>query len=703
MDPDAIRLLEFPALKDILAGFTSSGPGRALALGLEPLDDPEEIELHLTRAAEMVEASEREFRVPLSGVEDISSPVRRADAGGVPLEPALLWQIASFCGIATAVGRALDRLRGSFPALGQLSDQIPLCPELESRIKAAVDAGGKVKDNATPRLAELRGRVRGVLRQIQDTLNALVRSRTVGPHLQYPNPTICRERYVLPVNAKHKSQVKGVVHGTSDSGATLYVEPFETLELGNQLSEAQGEEQEEVNAVLRELTRHVAHEEHALLAAQQGLAEVDLILAKARMAKRYRMCRPTVTSGRTLDLREARHPILLRLTELDESEEWVRRDTDFDAVVPIDIHLGDDFTVLVVTGPNTGGKTVALKTVGLLCLMARAGVFVPAERALVPLYDSIYADIGDEQSLQQSLSTFSSHMSRITRVLASASEESLVMLDELGAGTDPIEGSALAQSVLDELVQRRCSAIVTTHLGQLKTFAASCPEAENACVEFDSVTLRPTYHFTIGAAGSSNALEVAERLGMPRRLLDHARRQLDALTEGLYTGVREQVSQAARDAEQRRERARWLESDAARLKEEYEDALRGLKEAEERTGADVGLKMKGDLERLAESAEAIYEEVRFSHKSLARRVRDVRDGLRAMLERTSDIISGRQPERPLAPGDQVYVVKLQKWAEIVRVNKLRKRATVRTGELEIEVALDDLVPWGTGFDKGARQ
>jgi len=698
MDADAIRLLEFPLLKAILAGFTATGPGRELALGLEPLEDLEEIGLALTVAAEMTEASEREFRVPLGGIEDVREAVRRADAGGAPLEGIVLWQVGSFCEAAIAVGSALERLRDSYPTLGELGNDIPRCPELERRIKAAIEASGQIKDGATPRLARLRSRARSLLRQIEDTLMALTKSRSVAPHLQYPNPTICRERYVLPVNARHRSHVKGVVHGTSDSGATLYVEPFQTLELGNELSEAQGAEQEEVNAILSDLTRCVAREKHNLLAAQRVLAQVDFALAKARMAKRYRMCRPVVSRGRVLELQDARHPLLLHLTESDGEEELTRREPDFDGVVPISIHLGDDFAVLVVTGPNTGGKTVALKTVGLLCLMARAGIFLPAERAIVPLYDSVYADIGDEQSIAQSLSTFSSHMSHITRVLRSATAESLVLLDELGAGTDPIEGGALAQAILTELVRRRCSAVVTTHLGQLKTFAASCPEVENACVEFDTATLRPTYRLTIGSAGSSNALEIAERLGMPSALLSDARRQLDSVSEGRYSGMLDQVRQASKDAEGRRERARWIEAEAARLKEQYEQALHRLKDEEERTGAGIGLRMKDDLERLAKVADAIHEEVRFTHKSLAHRLREVRDGLRAALDRTADLLAGHAPERPLAPGDPVYVVKMHKWGEVVRVHKARRRATVRIGELEIEMGMDELLPWGSDFN-----
>ena len=698
MDPDALKLLEFPTMQRILAGLTSTGPGQELAMNLRPLDDLPQIELELARTAEMLAASEREFKAPLGGLPDVRQPVRRAAAGGGPLEGAVLWQIATFCGLATQVGNALDRLGDRYPLLSALASRIPRPERIEQRIQGAIDASGTVKDDATPQLAELRGRIKSLRRTIEDTLIAMVHSPSVSPFLQYPNPSFQHDRYVLPVNARQKSRVRGIVHGTSDSGATIYIEPLQTIEPGNRLSEAQSLEEEVVREILWDMTRHVARESENLLAAQETLALVDLVAARARLAQRYRMVRPTPSEGKTLELRGARHPILLWLTERGRVQED-RREPDFNAVVPMDVRLGDDFQVLVVTGPNTGGKTVALKTVGLLCLMARAGLFVPAAHAAVPLYDSIYADIGDEQSLEQSLSTFSSHMGRIIRVLDSANAHSLVLLDEIGAGTDPVEGAALGQAVLGELVQRGCSAIVTTHLGQLKTFAAACPQAENACVDFDAQTLRPTYHLTIGAAGRSNALEIAERLGMPPALLKGARDLLDEASNGQYSSVLEQVQLAVKDAETRRQRAQWIEAEAEKLKAHYEGTLRRIREQEERTGADIGLKIRDDVTRLAAEANRLYDDVRFSHKPLARKMREVRDGLRAVLQRTEQLLDKRTPDRPIQPGDEVYIVKVHKWGRVDSVDAVHKRALVTVGNMQMEVDLSELVPWGTRQDE----
>jgi DNA mismatch repair protein MutS2 len=367
---------------------------------------------------------------------------------------------------------------------------------------------------------------------------------------------------------------------------------------------------------------------------------------------------------------------------------------DFEAVVPLDIRLGGDFNVLVITGPNTGGKTVVLKTLGLACLMARAGMHVPADHAVVPLFDALYADIGDEQSLEQSLSTFSGHMRRIIRILKTATERSVVLLDELGAGTDPTEGGALGEAMLDQMVGKGCLTVVVTHLGSVKTYAVSRPEVESASMDFDAQTLRPTYHLTVGTVGSSNALEIAERLGMPGGVLAQARGLLDSESGGRYGDMLEQVKVARQDAEERRSRMEYLEGKAAELKEEYEYTLARLKAEEERQGADFGLKMRDALEEMHRQAGGLYEELRHSHRSAADRVRRVRDGLQEMLEDICALLKGHRLERRLEAGDEVYVTRIHKWGTVERVDEDRQRATVRVGNAQVEVDVEDLEPWG---------
>ncbi|MFW5915701.1 MAG: endonuclease MutS2 [Planctomycetota bacterium] len=698
MHREAIRLLEYPKVRDILADFTSTSPGRTLAMELDPMDGPEKIRRAIRETAEMVRAAGTGFNTTIAGIEDVSQEVRRAAAGGGPLEGGLMLKVARLCEAAGTLQGALTRLHDS-PRLNHLGNEMPQCSSLQSHITETIDSEGGVKDDATPELARLRRQIGSLSRNIENSLNELIRRAGVRRHLQYDRPSIYRDRYVLAVKSHSKGQIDGIVHGSSDSGATVYVEPMRTFDLGNELSAVKSEEEEEVERILWELTAHVARKSRALLRIQDLLAKVDLICAKAKMAKVFGMSRPRIDEGRVLELKEARHPILLDLTrELEEEAGSGSARPDFSEVVPIDVHLGDDFRLLIVTGPNTGGKTVALKTIGLLCLMARAGMFVPADAATVPVYDAIYADIGDEQSLEQSLSTFSSHMSRIIRILDQATGKSLVLLDELGAGTDPAEGAALGQTILRELVNNECSAVVTTHLGQLKTFASSSRAVENACVEFDSRTLRPTYRLSIGTAGQSNALEIAGRLGMPRRLLDGARDVLDGAADGEYRDMLQQVRQAKKDSEKRRRRAKTLEQHAQKLKAEYEEKLERIKEEEERTGADIGLKIKEDLEKLEQTAAELHDELRFSRKKLARTTEEIRNGLRDVLDRTEELVQGRETEMPLKPGDEVYVAKVHKWGTIERIDDNRGRATVNANNMQMEVDLEDLVRWGNKID-----
>ena len=698
MDAEVPRLLEFDKVKKILRALAAGEPGRQWIDALQPSDDPAAIAAALEQTTQMRAALEDDFRLPMAAVSDVRGAAQRAAGGAAPLEPAVLWTVAESLDCASRAANALKRLGSAYPALVALGEAVPGCDELVRDIRSAIDASGGVKDDASPLLAGFRRRIRSLRKNIERRLERLVAASAVRAYLQYPKPTICRDRYVLPVNARFKHQFPGLVHGCSDSGATLYMEPMETIDLGNELRQCLDQEDEELRRILLALTRQVGAWSGSIIETIDRLGELDGICAKGRMSQIYRMTPPTVTQGRVLQLSRARHPILLRLTQHDAEDGTGQGGPDFDAVVPIDVNLGDDFSVLVITGPNMGGKTVSLKTVGLACLMARAGMHVAAAQATVPLYDAVFADIGDEQSLEQSLSTFSSHVSRIVRTLARAGENSLVLLDELGAGTDPAEGGALGQAVLEELLGRGASTIVTTHLGKLKAFAASRAGAENAFVEFDSESLRPTYRLTVGAAGSSNALEIAERLGMPSGVLDAARQELDLEDAGPQSPALEQVWEARADAEMRKQRAYGLQSEAETLKREYEETLARIKEEEDKISADLGLRIKDRIEELSRLAGELHEDVRFSHKKVAQRVRRMRDELPEVLKTIESLLRGHRPERPVQAGDEVYVVKVRRWGEVLRVDPRRQKAMVRVGGAEMEVDLDDLVPWGTRIE-----
>ncbi len=694
MNDEALRLLEFGKVAGILAGYAVTPRGKAKATALRPMEEADEVHLALRQTSEMVRAMGEGYTLPIAPVEDVTRHAEKARAGGAPLEPVVLWRIAECLDVAGRIASSLRRLGSRFPALVQMAYSVPESPELVQRIRESIDSSGSVLDSASGELKTIRKRIRGLRKRIEGILQRMVENPAIRVHLQYTNPTMHRDRYVLPVNAYRKHEVKGLVHGSSDSGATLYIEPMQVIEPGNDLSEALGEEEEEIERILWALTREVGVQAECIASAVEEIGRVDLVRAKALMSSAFDMCSPEVGGNRPLVLQQARHPLLLWLRNESTSRTPQRQDLDFGAVVPMDVHLGDDFRMLLITGPNTGGKTVALKTVGLLCLMARAGMHVPAEQAELPMHDSVWADIGDEQSIEQSLSTFSSHMSRIVNILQHATKRSLVLLDELGAGTDPAEGSALGEAILNRLVETGCTGIVVTHLGALKTYAVSRLEVENASVEFDSVSLRPTYRFEIGTVGNSNALLIAQRLGLPPDMLQKARETLDTESEGEYSKLLEQVRVAREDAEQRRDRMQYLEEQAMKLKAEYEEVLARLKAEQDKQNADVALKIRDRLREVRESTASLYRDVRHARRALARRVRDLRDELDGCLRDLDQLLKGHEIQRPLQEGDEVYVIRLHKWGTIERVNREGDRAKVRVGNVQIEVDVDELQPWG---------
>src|SRR5579859_1775393 len=508
----AVKTLEFDAVRELLARHTSFSAGRALALELLPTPQIEEARRRQTATAEALKLPGLRPGLHLGGVHDVRPLAERARVGGV-LGPEELLDVASTVRGARAWRRGLAPLRDETPTLLELADvYLGDHPGLVEDIQDAIGEGGEVLDSASPAL----GRIRTELRTAHDRLVTRLRDIMAVPPfrdvVQDPVVTQRAGRYVIPIRAESRGQVPGIVHDQSASGATLFVEPLAVVEMGNRWRSLILEEQREVERILRALSQEVGEQADALTRSVEGLAQIDLARARAALAEQHRGSAPELVSlprpaGQpVLRLLNARHPLLPG------------------EVVPISLDVGGDFDLLLITGPNTGGKTVALKTAGLLSLMAQAGLFIPAdEGSLVAVFERVQADIGDEQSLQQSLSTFSSHISRIVRMLRDADSCSLILLDELGAGTDPQEGAAIARALLDFLRERGAYVVATTHYPELKSYAEATPRVQNASVEFDVQTLSPTYRLMIGTPGRSNALAIAERLGMPAEVLARAR------------------------------------------------------------------------------------------------------------------------------------------------------------------------------------
>lgn len=511
MDAHTRDILEFDKILALIAGYAACSLGKEAARALGPLNDLGLIRQKQALTTEMTAAIAAGLVPPLGGLRDLRASARRAQTGA-SLTPE---ELAETAGVLRAIGeldRWLARIADGFPRLAATRERIGEFAGVANAIESCLDRRANVLDTASRQLSEIRRQLAQTEDRIQQLLRQLIRSESVRRILRYPNYTMVGHHYVLPIAAEHRGLLAGSVHRTSATHGTVYVEPQAIAEQSAELSFHRGKEQKEVRRILRWLSAQVGQVADSLLASLNACGEIDLLHAQARYSREFEMTPPVLNDDGRVRLRQARHPLLDHLFKSGNR-----------SVVPIDVDLGGPTRILVITGPNTGGKTVALKTVALLAAMAQSGLHIPAgEGSRLPVFDAIMADIGDEQSLEQSLSTFSSHVRRVGAILRSVSEKSLVILDELGAGTDPAEGAALGRSILDELDAIGVLALVTTHIGDLKSYAFTNPRAQNAAVEFDLETLQPKYRLIIGDVGESNALQIARRLDLPADIVDRA-------------------------------------------------------------------------------------------------------------------------------------------------------------------------------------
>ncbi|MBI3926484.1 MAG: Smr/MutS family protein [Armatimonadetes bacterium] len=556
-DEHSLRVLEYGQVLEIMARHTHWKPGRDYLMALRPLASRERLLARQQEVSEALRLLEEGSSFPLGGLQDVREAVGAAGRGAV-LPPEILLGVRELVLVSRKIGRVLAAKVESAPRLSQLGEVLIPFPRIEQEVGRSVSLEGRILDAASPRLRALRQDLRVAQARVQRALQNILRSPEVTRMLQEPLITQRQGRAVVPVKAEYRGKFPGLVIDQSSSGATVFMEPFSIVDLGNQVRTLETAEEKEIEAILARLSGLVGHDSAELLAACEVLGFLDCILAQARWSLEASAIMPEINQQRRLRLVQARHPLL-------------RGDP-----VPITVELGGSFSTLVITGPNTGGKTVCLKTLGLLSLLALSGVPIPAgPGSTVPFLTSVWADIGDEQSIAQSLSTFSSHLTQILRFLPESGPESLILLDELGAGTDPTEGGALGIALLDELTARGAMTAVTTHLSQLKVYASKTEGFENAAVEFDAGSLRPTYRVIMGIPGRSNALQIADRLGLPRPVLRRAR---EFLGTG-HVGVEDLLD----DLEQEREAVRHLESrmtventELERLRRDYQQKLDGF-------------------------------------------------------------------------------------------------------------------------------
>ncbi|MCC7104406.1 MAG: endonuclease MutS2, partial [Chloroflexi bacterium] len=595
----ANHVLELDKILDQLAQRTAFSASRALAAMLEPADDVELVRMRQARTTEARRLADAKPTLGMAGARDVRPHVERASLGGM-LSTEELLEIAGVIRCSRLWRSTLLRLRESFPHLAAIADALGEHRPLLEQVGGAISENGEVLDAASAELRRIRVGLRISQERLLARLQEIISSPDTRVALQEPIVTQRNGRYVVPVKAESRGRIRGIVHDQSASGATIFVEPLEVVELANRWRGLQLEEEHEIERILREFSRQVADDAVGLGITVEALAEIDLQRAKARLANDMRAEPPEIAGWETrapdepaLRLEEARHPLLGA------------------GAVPLTIELGSAFDMLVITGPNTGGKTVALKTIGLHVLMAQVGLHLPtAPGSCLRPFRSVYADIGDEQSIEQSLSTFSSHITHIVEMLRGADDRSLLLLDELGAGTDPQEGSALARSILEHLRQRRVFAVVTTHYTDLKLYAYAAPRIENASVEFDAETLSPTYHLLVGQAGRSNALEIAGRLGVARAILDRARASLDPQNveaDRLLASLqaeRRSTEQARQQAERERKVAARLRSELAKAQREAERDRQRLWQETEHTSREELADLRRQMERLLREAQA---------------------------------------------------------------------------------------------------
>lgn len=678
MDDRTLRLLEFPKILAKLADHCRTKAGREAALELRPDSDEQKIGTALVETQEARHLLSRAQGL-LGGVKDCRLPIQRATRGGLLGADELLDVADTLRGLRMT-RRAVVESETPLPRLSDVVWAIPGLSELEEVIFHAIDENG-VRDEASPKLKGIRRRLRSTESQIRQRLDAAVRSSDFSRLLQEPIVSQRFGRWVVPVKVETRGQVPGIVHDTSQSGATLFVEPQWVVEMGNEVARIRGEESAEIERILQAISGQVGDEGARIEAGLVAAQSLDVILAKAGMAEEWRATAPGIAHGRYLRLKGARHPLLSG------------------SVVPIDVTIGPGEKILVITGPNTGGKTVALKTVGLMAILFQSGFHVPvAEGSELPVFQEIVADIGDEQSIEQSLSTFSSHMTSIITILSKLLPLSLVLLDELGAGTDPAEGAALGAALLEELLERTVLGVVTTHYAEIKAMALTHPGLENAAVEFDMGTLSPTYRVLVGAPGRSQAFLIAKRLGLPERILTRAREVLP--------GQESRMEDLLAELDRRR---RDMETALQTADENRRVADIRLQTAEA-TLASAREKADKLMDKAKEESQGLLQDARRELRQTVKEVRKARqetasqeglDALRARLEHWEERLASSPVKRApraegvsleLRRGQTIVVESLGQPGTVLEVSREKEEALVEVGMIRLWRPVEDLSP-----------
>jgi DNA mismatch repair protein MutS2 len=682
MNEKALRILEFSKVKEEIKRYALTGASKDTIDELTPYENIHEVKEHLQETKEALTLLQKKGAPPFEGLYDVREAVTRAGKGGT-LNPGQLLRIGNMVRCAR---RFIDFIKRkdeeeSYNILEDICAGLTPIRKLEDTIFNAIIGEEEISDKASQTLNNIRRTLKEKNSSVRDKVNSILRENS--KFLQDNLYTMRGDRYVIPVKAEHKGSVPGLIHDQSSTGATLFIEPMSLVKINNEIKELMLKEKAEIERILQELSGFVYDEIIAVRNNANILNELDFIFAKAKYASAIDGICPAVNGDGIVDLVQAKHPLI-----------------DPKRVVSSDIYLGREFTSLVVTGPNTGGKTVTLKTVGLLHIMAMSGVLIPArENSTVSFFKEIYADIGDEQSIEQSLSTFSSHMTNIVSIMQEADNESLILFDELGAGTDPTEGAALAVAILETLRHRNCKIVATTHYSELKGYALRTIGVENASVEFDVETLRPTYKLLIGIPGKSNAFEISRRLGLSDDVIDKSKELISSESlqfEDLIQSLQEKSMKAERDARE----AEILKLDARKLREKYEVKLENLEKTRENAFGEARREAKQILREAKEEADQILKNMRELERlgfdsDARRKLEEQRSRLRDKLNKTESVIDKAEKDN----GETIEVVKLGMEAFLPSLNQKviiltmpdsKGDVQVEAGIMKVNVKLKDL-------------
>ena len=686
-----LELLEFHKIRGILASFTSFSASRQLALDLKPLLDEKEVCLRLRESAEARHLLSLSPDFHIGDVVDIREVVRMAARGKV-LEPMSLLEIERTLGAGRQLKSHLMNLSGELPLLSGLARDIVALEQLQKDIGGCLTPTGDLLDTASSRLASVRRRMREVRQELLGQLQAIIRSPRRQKIIQEPIITERGGRYVIPVREECRRQIKGIVHDVSNTEATVFIEPWATIDVQNELRELTIDERHEVERILRTLSSKVGAYEREISRNIELIADIDLALAKARYAKEAKATEPFMVAADRNPEAKANKPVgVLRLVE-------ARHPLLGNKAVPLSLEIGRDFSILVITGPNTGGKTVALKTIGLLSLMAQAGLPIPAlAESCIPLFDGVYADIGDEQSIEQTLSTFSWHIGNIVRINNSATEKSLVLLDELGTNTDPGEGSALARAILLHFLSQGTITVATTHYTELKALAHTTDGMQNAALDVDPVTMAPTYYLTVGIPGGSNALATASRLGLATEIITRAQHMLSEGSQELgdllaHLGTERKSIDSLRHSLEKEF------SEAQQKNAELENSLRQLEAERQKTIKDIRDQVVREAAGLQKelreaAAELRKDKSRKGIEQAKRALAEVRKQLNTEAwQARAAVETGEQEGEAgvITVGDTVWLKEVGMSATVLSVSEERGLVEVHAGKVKMILNLDSV-------------